>query len=424
MPIVEGVEADGAGAQNHVACARVCMHVLGVGRTDVRVMREASALRDAGYRVTIVDIERDPSRPRAEEIQGISFKHILSPSYYRSARFKPWFLVKMASILARGVWTVTTTPADIYHAHDDTALPSCYLAAQLRRKKLVFDAHELPLAQPNLKRWRWLVGIVRGALRLMTPRCVAVITVSGPIADEIQRQFGGPRPVLVRNIPAYRPPDEASDIIRRRLNLPEGARVALYQGAFQGNRSLDVLVRAARYLDDGHIIVLMGSGPALASLEALAREEGVTERVRILPPAPYEELLQWTASADLGLIAYRGAYSLNVRYCLPNKLFEYLMAGVPVAATELDAVADILRRYDVGVVIPSTVPEVVGKAISATLADTPGRMRMRRNALAASQGDLRWEVEQERLVALYDAAAGPIQARTGAQSPSASGARL
>ncbi|MGH2501708.1 MAG: glycosyltransferase family 4 protein, partial [Ktedonobacterales bacterium] len=348
MPHASQQEASAQQARAVISGRRVCMHVLGVGRTDVRVLREATTLRDAGYTVTVVDIERDGTRPRRESLDGIQYQHMVSPRYFRSARFKPWFLVKMVGILARGAWTVAATPADIYHAHDDRALPVCYFAAMLRRKTLVFDAHELPLGQGTVTGWNTLKALIRAALRAMAPRCAGIITVSGPIAAEIHQQFGGPYPILVRNIPLYRPPDEASDIIQRALGLPAGTRVALDQGGFQPNRSLDLLVRAARYLDAGHIIALMGSGPAQGALEALARVEGVTDRLRILPPAPYEDLLQWTASADLGLIAYRPGYSLNVRYCLPNKLFEYLMAGVPVACTKLDAVAEILRRYDVG----------------------------------------------------------------------------
>jgi glycosyltransferase involved in cell wall biosynthesis len=401
MSVVERAPDGQTGERYASRGERVVMHVAGQGRTDVRVLREATALRDAGYGVTLVDIERDGSRPHVETLDGITFRHIVSPGYFRSVRFKPWFLVKMVGITARGAWAVSATPAEIYHAHDDYALPATYVAAQVRNKRLIFDAHELPLGQTNRRGWGAAKAVIRSALRGMAARCAGIITVSAPIADEIHRQFGGPAPTLVRNIPPYRAPDAASDIIRRTLGLPDTARVALYQGAFQGNRSLDVLVRAARYLDDDHIIALMGSGPARAALEALATAEGVGDRVRILPPAPYEELLAWTASADLGLILYRASYSLNVRYCLPNKLFEYLMAGVPVVATELDAVADILRRYDAGVVVDSTEPEVVGRAISATLADAAGRQRMRANALAASLGDLRWEVERERLLALY-----------------------
>ena len=404
--------------------ARVVMFVLGLGRTDERVLREARTLRDAGYSVTLVDIERDETRPRAEELDGITYRHVLAPSFYRRVRFKPWFLVKMAGIQARGAWAVATSPGDIYHAHDDTALPAGYIAAVLRRKRLVFDAHELPLGQTNIRGWRALRAAVRGALRLMVPRSAGIITVSAPIAEEIHRQFGGPAPVLVRNIPPYRPPDSASDIIQRTLGVVPGARVALYQGAFQANRSLDVLVRAARYLEPGHIIALMGSGPAQGALEALARDEHVAGRVRILPPAPYHELLAWTASADLGLIAYRASFSLNVRYCLPNKLFEYLMAGVPVAATgELEAVSDLVRQYDAGVVIPSTEPEVVGRAISAALADDAGRARLRQNALAAARTDLRWEVERERLLELYSHIYPLASARTGVRGTSARGKR-
>jgi glycosyltransferase involved in cell wall biosynthesis len=384
------------------------MYVLGVGRTDVRVMREASALCDAGYAVTIVDIERDQARPRREVIQGIQFRHLLSPSFFQSARFKPWFLVKMVVMQARGVRAVAATPADVYHAHDETALPACYVASRLWRKRLVYDAHELPLAKSQGRRWRWLETILRDGLRKMAPRAAGIITVSAPIADEIHRQFGGPMPVLSRNIPEYRPPDEAHDTIRRTLQLPPGAKVALYQGAFQLTRNLDLLVRAAHYLDANQVIALMGSGPTLPSVEALARAEGVTERVRFLPPAPYEDLLQWTASADICLIPYRASYSLNVRYCLPNKLFEYVMAGTPVVATELDAVGDILRRYDVGVEIPSLEPEVMGRAINALLADDAARARMRANALAAAKAELRWEVERERLIAFYAQILGVI----------------
>ncbi|HEX9036786.1 MAG TPA: glycosyltransferase family 4 protein [Ktedonobacterales bacterium] len=401
----------------------VLMHVLGVGRTDVRVQREATALRDAGYSVTLVDIERDRARPRVETINGIRYHHIISPSYYQRVRFKPWFLVKMAAILARSAVTVASIQADIYHAHDDTALPVCYVAAAARGAQLVFDAHELPLGQTNLRGWRWLKALIRGALRLMTPRCAGIITVSQPIADEIQRQFSGPPPVVVRNIPPYRPPDVASDVIKRALGLPNETRVALYQGAFQANRGLDILVSAARYLDAGHVIVLMGSGPMGAELERLAQLERAGARLRILPPVPYDVLLQWTASADLGLIAYRPSFSLNVRYCLPNKLFEYLMAGVPVVATPLDAVADVLRAYDVGLVAPSTDPESVGRAISAALRDTLEWSRMRRNALAASKADLRWERERERLVSLYAAICGPAAQERGALNAAGGAAR-
>ena len=88
--------------------------------------------------------------------------------------------------------------------------------------------------------------------------------------------------------------------------------------------------------------------------------------------------------------------------CLPNKLFEYLMAGLPVLASPLDAVADLIRTYDVGCIVPSLEPEMIGRAISAMLADRDALARMRGSALAATQHDLCWESESRRLIELYE----------------------
>jgi len=163
------------------------------------------------------------------------------------------------------------------------------------------------------------------------------------------------------------------------------------------------LVRAAAFLEQNMVIVLMGKdiGSTSAELEALASREGVADRLKILPPVPYEELLEWTASADIGLIVYSPDQSLNVKMCLPNKLFEYLMAGLPVLATPLDAVADILRTYNVGRIVPSLKPADVGVAISEMLKDRDALASMRRNALEAVQHDLNWEKESLQLIRFY-----------------------
>ncbi len=401
---------------------RVCMHVLSTGRTDGRVMREATALAGAGYDVTIVDIERDGARPAREDIDGVHFRHVIMPSRFVRPRFRPWFVAKVALAMLRGGLAVLRTPTDVVHAHDENTLPACYLAAVARGKALVFDAHELPMVQRNITSWRPLRAAAQWALRrLVMPRCAATIIVSPPLADEMQRRYGGKRAVVVRNILPYIAPI-ASDRLRERLGLGPAARIALYQGGLQANRSLDILVRAAKYLGSDEYIVLMGWGPSERALAALIQQEGVGDRVKMLPAVPYEELLDWTASADVGLNVFDPDYSLSIHYCLPNKLFEYLMAGVPVFTSELPAVVEIVRQYDVGVVTPSIAPEEVARHLSALLADAAARARMRQNALAASQSELRWEVEREQVIGLYRATFGgsrpvrdaaPVTATTG-----------
>jgi glycosyltransferase involved in cell wall biosynthesis len=382
----------------------VCMLVLSPARTTVHVRREAAALADARFAVTVIDIEQDHRLPADETVRGVRLQHVFvsprSARHYDPLTSLPWLLFKVTRI-TRSALKVLTTHADAYHAHDITALPACYLAALLRRKPLVFDAHELPMTQKHLVHRRMVTGISQALLRIMMKRCTETITVSPPLVQEMKKLYGGPVATVVRNIPDYQQPVN-DDRLRRHFGLPPSARITLYQGGFQANRSLDTLVRAAPFLAPGNVIVLMGGGESLAQLERLIAELGVEDRVKIKPSVPYQELLSWTTSADLGLCVFSPDESLSIRYCLPNKLFEYLMAGLPVLTTQLDAVVDLVRHYGVGGETASMWPETVAGAINALLADPVELARMRANALAACQTALRWDLEQQRLVDVYE----------------------
>ncbi|GHO82735.1 glycosyltransferase [Dictyobacter formicarum] len=381
------------------------MHVLGTARTDVRVMREATALQQAGMDVSIIDIERDSRRPCQEDVNGIHLKHITMPGWFIPAWFKPWFLIKLAWLVIQGTLKLINTPTDIYHAHDDTALTACYLAASIRGKPLVFDSHELPLTEPGVTRWRLLCFFSRWLLARMMSRCTGIITVSRPIMYELHRRYGGPMATVIRNILSFQTP-VPTNMLRDYLHLNPDTRIALYQGNLD-SRGLDKLIPAARFIHPGNVIIMMGQGAIQSDIERLILREDVSDRVKIIPPVPYTELLTWTASADIGLVVYSpsttSTITPNIQMCLPNKLFEYLMAGLPVLASSLDAVADIIRTYDVGLIISSLEPEEIGRAINEMLADHQALARMRANALTATRYDLNWESESRQLIDFYDA---------------------
>src|SRR5206468_2560012 len=153
------------------------------------------------------------------------------------------------------------------------------------------------------------------------------------------------------------------------------------------------------------VIVMMGRAveTTRVQLEDLIVSTGVADRVKIIPPVPYEELLDWTASADIGLTIFQPGYTRSIRFCLPNKLFEYLMAGLPVLSSQLDAIAELLETYDVGQVLPSLAPEDIAAAINAMLSDPAALARMRSNALKAAQQKFHWESEKQILIQFYDA---------------------
>jgi hypothetical protein len=242
-----------------VVSPRVCMHVQGIVRTDARVMREATALVEAGFVVTIIDVECEHTHPCEEEIQGICVKHIIKPSWFVPTRFKPWFLFKVAQMIICGVLLLMRVPADIYHAHDETALPACYIAARLRRKRLIFDAHELPLSEANVRRWRCLHAISECLLTHMISYCAGIITISPPIAQEICQRYHSSEVTLIRNTPIYRAVAK-NDLFHQHLGLSPNVRLALYQGNLQSDRGLDKLICAARFLERDIMIVIMGKG--------------------------------------------------------------------------------------------------------------------------------------------------------------------
>ncbi len=380
---------------------KVCMHVQKDVRTDFRVMREATALIEAGFDVSIVDVEAEEMSIE-EDIRGVHAKHIIRPGWFIPTRFKPWFLVKAAHMVLTAAIRLTQAQADIYHAHDAHALPACYIAACIRRKPLIFDAHELPLDEPGITRWQRLHTFAMKVLGAMLPRCEGVIATSPPTARAIQDIYRVPQVTLVRNVPAYREV-ERTERLRQHLGLDPHVRIALYQGYLQPDRGLDRLIYAAKYLKPDTVIVMMGKAvpTTQAHLEALIAAQGVADRVKILPPVPYTELLDWTASADMGLAVLPLDFSVAVQMMLPNKFFEYLMAGLPVLASPLRAIAEIIDAHDIGQVLSSLEPKDVAEAINAMLVDKDECACMHRNALAVAKQEYHWEKEQEQLVGLY-----------------------
>jgi glycosyltransferase involved in cell wall biosynthesis len=386
---------------------KVCMHIRGVARLDVRVMRAATTLHKIGYSVSVIDLESDCTRPREENIDGIQMKHImLKPHWLKPSRL-PWRLVKSIRKLTAAIFWLLQTPADIYHVHNENALLPCYLFAQIRRKPLLFESYEMPMYTYETTSHKWLRSLVTQLFIIMLRSCSGVITVSPLIIQEMYNRYGIAEVILVRNIPHYQEIPQ-SNKLREYLGLNKHVRIVLYQGNLQHDRNLENLVSAAKFLEKDIVIVLMGKdvGNTLSELKSLAEGEEVTDRLKFVPPVPNKELLYWTASADIGVNIASPEYSLNTRMFLPNKLFEYLMAGVPVLSSPLPAIVEVINTHEVGWVLPSLDPKEVGTKINAMLADYIGLERMQHNALEKAKNEFCWEQESQRLIGLYENVVG------------------
>jgi glycosyltransferase involved in cell wall biosynthesis len=222
-----------------------------------------------------------------------------------------------------------------------------------------------------------------------------VITVNDSIAGAYRDRYGKTVHVI-RNIPMKR--DLASAPSRAELGLPADRHILVMQGAgLNIQRGVEEAVLAMEHLP-GCLLLLIGGGDVWPIVERLVGEHHLQDRVRLIGKQPYERMMDYTRNADLGLTLDKDT-NLNYRFSLPNKLFDYLNAGIPVLATDLPEVAGIVRKFDAGIVIPTADPTVIAREVKAFFADQGQVLRVRANATFAAR-ELDGDVEMRKLVAV------------------------
>jgi glycosyltransferase involved in cell wall biosynthesis len=274
------------------------------------------------------------------------------------------------------------------------------VGARLTGARLVYDSHELATGVPYRKRlWAWFVGAVE---RAVIRRCDGVITVSDGIADRLEELHGlDERPLVVRNLPDL-PRPGGKGRLRERLGIGN-VPLVLHQGAPARDRGCEQLVHAMAGLQDAHLVFLGDGGDRGygARLAALAEECGVRERVHFVPSVPLHELLGYTSEADVG-VSLLEATCENHRLALPNKVFEYVAAGIPVVASDLPELGRLVEDHGVGWTVDPTDPAELESALRTALERPASRELCAR--LDRARATLSWNGESRRLVELYAAA--------------------
>ncbi len=450
----------------------VCFVTVNTFEYDSRTLRAARALAGDGHRVTVV-AQQGPGLPNDETLDGGI--RVLRPDIdrrisgafsWRDGRYRErvsraigldpdatalpprsrGFTDRLRAPLRRGAeilayrqrvrpWAATVVaavPADIYSAKALVALPVVRQAAHMTGGRFVYDIADLHVESGRLAH---MPGIFKRYLTRRERRWMAdaagLIAVTDPLADEVVRRFGVPRPTVVMNCrPRWRPEEPGlpastrlRDAIRAERSAGGAARgrlggslaanaaadvpILLYQGAFredQGIEELLVALDSPPLRDRPLVTVFLGFGRLEGRLRSAAAS--APGRIVVLPPVPSAELLDWTAGATL---AFVGAppKTINLALTIPNKLFESIMAGVPVVVSGGTAVASLVASADVGIVVEPWSAEALGVAIAAAL-DEPEAVQTARRVRARTAALERYnaETEQQGVVALYRSLAG------------------
>lgn len=384
---------------------------------DGRVLREAHVLDDLGFDVLVAGIVSGEEWQTELDLDGVRVVRLVGPrqlvngllrrfratgDHAPPGRERPSeavagraghlhrLLVTLAFNL-QGIALVWRTSPDLVHANDYDTMWIGIAAKLLRRSRLVYDAHELWPDQDGSAGLRgWLIACEWLFLRLAD----ATLTVSPGCAEVMARRYHVLQPVVIRNVP-------------ERIATPQrgGARrdparpIAVYVGLLAPHRGLDEAVAALAAVPEVRLrLVGPDSGGFAAGLAERARTFGVLDRLEIRPPVPPAEVAEEIADADVGLVLIQPT-SLSHRLSLPNKLFEYTAAGLPVIASDLPLLGPLVRDEGIGEVVPPGDIEAIAASLRR-LAD-PTRNEQARARVRSFGERVNWQQEQLALEDVY-----------------------
>lgn len=278
----------------------------------------------------------------------------------------------------------------------DTLLPN-FLISRLRHTRLVYDSHEYFTETPELVHRPAVQLVWKRIEEAILPRIGTMITVNESIAQLFREKYRI-NVVVVRNIP----PSFSEEFVfeKSQAGLPAEKKVLVLQGSgINIQRGAEELVLAMQYLSD-YVLLIIGGGDVIEQLKTMVEECGIKDRVIFKGRMPYSEMMRFTALADLGLTLDKDT-NINYRFSLPNKLFDYIHAGIPVLASPLPEIKKVIETYDVGTFISDHEPGTITKAIEDIFADPARYNRWKVNTKIAAQ-DLCWEKEEKTLLRLYE----------------------
>jgi len=347
--------------------------------TDMRVQKQALLLTEMGFTVTLIGRKAGESPslflPRVKVLR-------LSVLFRRG----PMMYILFNLFL---FFRLLTRRSDLYVANDlDTLIP-CYYVSRLFGKPLVYDAHEYFTGQFGLAERRFKYAVWKRAERRLLPRIRHMITVSNSIAGLYREEYGVD-PVVIMNVAPST--DELIAYNRDNLRVGKDDLLVIYQGSgINPGRGVMELVNAMTMLERVRLIIA-GSGDMIEEVREAVSVKGLRNNVILLPRMKWEEMMQFTMICDAGL-SLDPDNCINQRFSLPNKLFDYIAAGIPMIVSPLPEVSDVVRRHACGLILSHVAPYTIAGALERLRDDRELLAELKEQALEARKV-LNWENEK------------------------------
>jgi glycosyltransferase involved in cell wall biosynthesis len=352
--------------------------------TDQRVHRTASFLDENGFIVVLIGRVKKDSFP----VDRRSYKVIrFNTIFEKGPLFYAFFNIRL-------FWYLLFSSHDILVSNDLDTLPANFLVSRIKKTILYYDSHEYFTEVPELISRPFVRYIWLKIEAFVFPRLKNVITVNQSIASIYQNKYRV-NVHVVRNVPFKSMVSQGS---RTELKLPENPFL-IFQGAgINIDRGAEEAILSLHYLENISL-VFVGGGDVIEKLRTLSLSEGLSDRVYFMGRVSFDKLRAYTAHALVGLSLDKDT-NLNYRYSLPNKLFDYIHAGIPVLASDLPEVSAIINQYDVGMTIREVSPQNIGEAVLSMI-NSPLYEVWKKNTLVARE-KLSWELEKLKLLKVFE----------------------
>ena len=409
----------------------ICMLVMNSVVSDPRVTREAEVLASNGNRVTVIGLSdslyeefnhknykiiriKKPAIVRLislarksnfttlllrERIQDQSGKNLLSVFRKLKTLFTSIIIdlggisLCIANNIFMALAAMKLKKTNIYHGHDLDTLLAGYLCSRFRRAKLIYDFHEAYPEQfspgTRTRIWKYFFSTLE---TLLINKAEIKITVCCSLSNWAINRYSSDCVMVIMNTPRYikYPAPEKKD----------AEKLVLYHGYFFKDRGIEELIESSKYINGARLII-RGFGPTESVLRRIVKEQRLENKVLFAVPVKMDELIKYASEADIGVIPYI-ATNLNNMFTTPNKLFEYMMAGLAVAGSDLPELRNIIIGNNVGRVFDPTDPKDIARAINEILDDEELLFRMKSNSLKAAREKYNWEIEGQKLIAIYE----------------------
>ena len=364
---------------------RIIVSVTNDLATDQRVKKVCNSLKKLDYDILLVGRKLTESLKlhRDYDCKRMNLFFNKGALFYAEYNIRLFFLLLFSRV-------------DVYHSNDLDTLLANFLAAKIRRKPLVYDSHEYFTGVPEIQNKPLVKAVWLAIERSIFPKLKYIFTVNPSISQLYKTEYGKTLRIM-RNMPNKMTFDISKT--KEDLGIPLDKDIIITQGAgINIDRGIEEAVEAMQYLKNVCFLII-GDGDVIPKLKQRVVELGLQKSVIFKGRMPYQEMMQYTNHAQLGLTLDKDT-NINYRYSLPNKLFDYIHARIPVLATKVIEVQKIIETYNVGLFIENHQPKHIADQIRLALNNEELQNTWSENMERAVK-ELNWEHEEIALKEVY-----------------------